>query len=198
MDTNKILFTNEPNDKMKLYKFLHQMKSNEVYVSKNIEATNSSQELAECIRENYDAIDVEEMKHFVLKCLTEKDTRRILLNYELKNLMVETKDIQLNEFKHTAQKVLNRYQSKAGGFDIADSHWEMHDSNSEKFEIYDNEIIFTNSIHESNLKNSETKDFLYHILRILNKISSMIKVSMHLKYYDRDKTYLLMLKCKEN
>ncbi len=193
MDISEYLFASKEGQH-KLYNALQQMDMHRNY---GIQHTNADYILAEHIHNNYDHMSLEEMKHVVLKCLTEKDIRHILLKYELKYIQRKPSCVSLEQFKKIAIKYLHRYQSKAGGFRIGDCDWTIHDTTSRKYTINANEIVFENTINDNELHTRETVEYLEGILRLLNSISSQVVVTLHTKFYDRDKIQLLMLKCKE-
>jgi hypothetical protein len=197
MDIEKHLFdeTQPPKDKLKLYNFLHHIEDHGNYSSNLSQHINT--ELAEIISKKYHLMTPEEMKHIAMRCLSENDVRRILLNYELKNLHREQTDVKLEEFAKIAQRILSRYQCKAGGFYFGDSSWTIHTWTSEKYEIYVNEIVFENTLSSTSLHEHDTTEYLRDILVALNKISTRVKVTIHSKYVDRDKTYVMMIKCRE-
>lgn len=195
MDIEKYLFNENipPTNKNKLYNFLGEIEQNSEYTPK----IEHNIELADFISKNYDTMSKEEMKFFALKCLTEHDLCHILLKYELHNLERKPLNICLKEFSYIASKILFRYQSRAGGFYFGDRTWKMYNITSNKYTIYDNEIIFENTIGANNLHDNETKEFLQGLLLLLNNISTRVKVSIHMKFSDRDKIYTVMLKCCE-
>lgn len=196
MDIEKHLFNNDvlPKDKIKLYNVLSAIENNSSFTP--VRSTGDSQ-LAELINKNYNSMTQEEMKHIALKCLTDTDIKHILLKYELQNLHRVPLDLHLSEFTKIAAKKLLKYQSRAGGFRFGDRIWKIHDSTSKKYHIYDNEIVFENTLDANSLQDHETIEYLNNILQMLNDISKRIKVTIHSKYSDRDKTHIMMLKCKE-
>lgn len=197
MNIEKHLFNDNvlPKDKTKLYNILYCIENNSIFSP--IQG-NKDTDLADLINKNYSSMTPEEMRHIALKCLTDSDIKHILLKYELQNLHREPSDIHLNEFEKIAVKKLLKYQSRAGGFCFGDRIWKIHDSTSKKYHIYDNELVFENTLDANSFQDHETIEYLNDILLVLNEISTRIKVTIHSKYSDRDKIYIMMLKCKEN
>jgi len=192
MDIKKYLFNKK--NQVKVYNLFQQLEKQSIY-NDCIQTTNP--ELSDFLYHNYDSMTLEEKKQIVTKCLTDNGINNILLKFELKNLDIQTKKLNLIEFKKIAIKILERYQSKSGGFCFGHTNWILHDCNSKKINVYENEVIFENTIYENQLHSDETVEFLHDILNILNKISSLIKVSLHTKYHERDKINVLLLKCVE-
>ena len=150
--------------------------------------------LSTFISDNYDKMDIDEMKNIVLKCVTDNGIKHILLDYELSNLKYETKNISLNEFKTKATYFLNRY--KMVGFQFR-NNWILLNNDTTLIQILDNEIIFMNTIDEKSFHSDENAIFLQNIIRLLSRISFRVKVSIHSKFIDRDKIYYVFIKCVE-
>lgn len=174
---------------------LYQIDSHAKYNKNDSEKTCNNENIAEHINKYYNSMTDEEMRAYVVKCMSMKDIKHTLLKYELKYLHREQKNITLRQFAKEADKILSRYQSKAGGFQFGDEKWTKHDSNSKTYIIYDNEIVFENTIHADFLTDAETYEYLQDILLALNEISTNICVTIHKKYSDRDKMYWILLKC---
>lgn len=196
MDIEKHLFTDDisQKEKIKLYNTFSHIENNAIY---SPIPNNKDPLLAELINKNYNSMTSEEMRIIALKCLTDFDIKHILLKYEMKNLPRVPSDIHLHEFKNVAEKILLKYQSKAGGFYFCDRKWKIHDSTSKKYHIYENELVFENTLDANSFQDHETIEYLNDILLALNKISTRVKVTIHSKYLDRDKVYIMMLKCVE-
>lgn len=197
MEIGKRLFDEhiKPKNKVKLYNFLCEIENNGVY---NNRPANSDSDLAKIIYDNYHNMTMDEMRHFVSKCLSDTEVMHILLKYELKNLQYDKTDKSLRTFGKIANKILFRYQSRAGGFQFGDRLWKTYDKTSKKYHLFDNELIFENTIDANSFNDHETIEYIRDILNMLNSIAYNIKVSLHTKYLDRDKTYIMMLKCVEN
>lgn len=196
MDIEKHLFNTNvpPKDKIKLYNILCRIENNSIFIPTS---KNNNTDLAELINKTYNSMTPEEMRYIALKCLTDTDIKHILLKYELQNLQREPSDIPLNEFEKIATKQLLKYQSRAGGFRFGNRIWKLYDSTSKKYHIYNNEIVFENTLDANSFKDHETLEYLNDILLVLNNISTKIKVTIHSKYFYRDKIHIIMLKCKE-
>lgn len=199
MDIENSLFNIEslPHNKIKLHNYLHQIDDAGKYCDKPMSENNNNKELAELIHKNYSSMTPEELKTIALKCLSEINLRHILLKYEITNLQSEPLDIGLNEFSVIAKKLLLRYHGKAGGFNFGEQHWTEHTKTSRKFDLFDDEILYENTLDESKRLDTDTKEYLRNILHVLNNISTNVKVSLHYKFKERDKIYIVMLKCKE-
>lgn len=171
--------------------------SHEKYTTLITKCDNQMYNLAEHIEKYYNSMTKEEMKAVVSKIMTEKDLRRFLMEYEMKNLNIETKDISIEMFRKIAQAKLDRYHYKAGGFCFGNNKWICHDSTSDQYFVDEAAIVFENTLHENYFYDEKAIDFVKDILVILNKISKNIKTTLHWRYSDRDKMYWILLKCRE-
>lgn len=196
------LFKNELSDEKKIdiYNIFVQMNEDSIY-KKMIkeENTENSNDVSNFIYDNYEKMNIEEMKQLVSKCLTDNGMRYILLNYELKNLKNETKNMSLHEFERIAIKLISRYHWKAGGF-LFKNYWIAMNENTKNeniIDIHKNELIFMNTISEDDLHGDETVEYMQHIVRILTRISYRVRVSIHSKFSDRDKMNYVFIKCVE-
>jgi hypothetical protein len=178
--------------KHKKLKLLYQMDELNNYKNKYV----NDAELAEFISKNFHSMSEEEMKHVALKCLNENGLKGILLEYEMKNLQIKPIQMQFKQFVRNANKILNRYQCKAGGFLFGNEKWKIHDYTSKKYYVKENEICFENSISVDFMVDSETISYLQNILKILNSIAVNISVSCHEKFSNRDKIFWIIFKCR--
>ena len=153
--------------------------------------------IATILNKYYDTMTPEEMRVIVTKCMSEKEMRTILLKHELKFYTEEPKTLSLEIFTQNVSKLLKRYQSRAGGFLFEDNEWSVYDANSRKYDLYENEVLFENTIHKDYIKNLECAEFLSLILKKLNQMTNNIKVTLHSYLADRDQVYFVILKCCE-
>lgn len=102
----------------------------------------------------------------------------------------------MTTFIRKAKKIFHRYQSRAGGFHFGDIIWSCYKYPSKKYKLNSDEVVFSNTLHEDFVKDRETLEYLQNLRRILDSISKNIRVSIHQKFYPRDATYLIILKCK--
>lgn len=130
------------------------------------------------------------------KILSSKDIIRNLLQYEIKYFTPITKSkMNKKEFMNEAISLLNRYQSKGGGFKLEDYKWAIHTRPSLDYvNIQDNEIYFENSMSVY-LSNSET-EFLDNLVRILNSLADNVRVRM--RSYEKDEVLWFVIKCTIN
>lgn len=189
------------NQSMKLYNLEHQFDMRNIYnkLIKTNDTTETKEVISKYLSNHYDDMTLEEMKTILHKCISENGMRHILLKYEMKNLYTTKTSVNINlpEYRILAQRVLNRYQSKAGGYAFNDTKWREYDHTAKKHTIYTNEIVYENTISENEIRNSETVEFLQDLLNILNKISGCIKATIHTKYYPRDLMYRVFIKCTQ-
>lgn len=127
------------------------------------------------IANNFNKMDIDEMKYLVLKCLSEQDYKRILLEYELLHYPCNQQDIvlTLDEFIKRAKKILNRYQSKGGGYKLEDIEWTIYEENDS--------VYFENTIDSKLINDDELNVYFDKILEKLNELSMNIQVELILE-----------------
>lgn len=157
------------------------------------------EDLANYIQNNYDTMDTIELYKTALKCLSEHDIRRILLNHELIYYKeTNNKKMTLDEFGKKAMIILNRYQSKAGGFLLEDNNWRLYkhedtdntNTNTNTYrrhEVMKNEIVFENTFDITDFDDLETEVFLKRIVNRLQMIGSNIDVELRFITDEKDK-----------
>lgn len=150
---------------------------------------------AEQIHQYFDKMTNEEMKTWVVKCLTPNQMKKILLQHELNYYTARKQNMDLKQFCVDAQKILDRYQYRAGGFQFEDSKWLLHDYTSKQYHILQNEIVFENTVCKDDIKNPEIINFIGLLLKQLNNISNYVNVKLHWYYAKRDMIYYALLKC---
>lgn len=157
--------------------------------------TSMSQERGEYIHKNLDMMNEQELLMIISKCISKNRLKQMLLQYELKNWIPPKKKMTLNEFAKMAHKILYRYQSRAGGFMIEDREWTLHKHGSNKYNLKKNEILFENTLSDDYRTDKETREYLFDIISLLNKLSDNITVSLHNMVSERDTIQWLMIKC---
>lgn len=178
----------------KLHQFAYNLNNYDIpqHTSEQFDKSN----VAEYINKYYNNMTVEEMKYFLPKCIDENEMRRIILGYELKFFTITPIKMSLKTFARETQKILLRYQHKAGGFCFDDHIWKMYDCTSTKYHLNETELLFENTIHEDFVRDSECSNYLLMLINKLNMLSTNIKVSIHSNYLKRDQIYCIVLKCK--
>lgn len=154
-----------------------------------------SPEMGEYIHKYFDMMNEQELLMIATKCISKNKLKQILLQYELKNWIPLKKKMTINEFAKIAQKLLHRYQSRAGGFMIEDREWTLHKHGSNKYNLRKNEILFENTLSDDYRTDKETREYLFDIILLLNKLSDNITVSLHNMVSERDTIQWLMIKC---
>lgn len=165
---------------MKHYHHLHQIEQCKNYNNKIHKMKNDDKNtLAEYIHNNYDKLDETEMKIIVLKCLDQNSIKKILLSFELENYQeLPVENMSLTDFTIKAQKILQRYQCRAGGFNVEDIEWIIHKVGSIDHEVMDNEILFVNTIAVCDEEDDELEEYLNNIIKRLNSIAKNIIVEI--------------------
>jgi hypothetical protein len=141
---------------------------------------------------------LEDIVPIVHKCLSEKEMKHIILRHELKFLKIQSKDMTLDQFKKEVVCVLKRYQHCAGGFNMDDSEWIIHDKTSKNYTVYETELIFENTLHMDYKTDVECSEYMELLINRLNMIALNIVVSIHTYLSERDQIYYILLKCKDN
>lgn len=201
MDINTYLSSGNQSleEKDKIFNLFQTLENYKKYntVKNDIPSSQKQNSILCCaVNENFDKMSDEELKYVVTKCMNIDEMKKIILGYELRNIKIIPENMTLGQFGLCANNYLRRYQFKAGGFTLGDN-WKMHDKKSKKYKLHDNELVFENTVHENYIHVQETYDFLANIIKLLNSITKNIKVTMHTKFYERDRTHLLILKCVE-
>jgi hypothetical protein len=135
------------------------------------------QTLAKYIHDNYHKMDESEMKHIVTKFLDINDVKDILICFEFNNYKVESKLMTLDEFIPIALNTFKKYY-RAGGYFLEDRDWITHKSDSKRFDVSANEVMFQNTVNKLDV--DDCNDFLERIVEILNNTASNIDVTFDL------------------
>jgi hypothetical protein len=132
-------------------------------------------ELAKFIYEDYDKMDDAQRRSHVLKCLTDEDCKRILLEYELSRYHVtpSKEDLSMEEFEAEALKILSKYQSKGGGYKLEDTEWTIIRDESDE-----DTIIFQNTMDKWFVDDEETNSYLDRIAERLGSIAGNMTVEV--------------------
>lgn len=160
---------------MKIYNLKHIIEKHSNYMLKN---KSNDKELTNYIHDNYEKMSFEEMKNIVTKCMTQNDVKKILLEYDFYNYdcTIDKKTyMSLSQVKYAVEKILNRYQSKAGGFKIEDTVWSYHNNESYQYTIKNYKIMFENTINKIDILDIETKKYLTRLELIFNNLAENIK-----------------------
>ena len=140
-----------------------------------------------------DNLSIIEMRKLVSTCLSDEGVKYIINRYDLSNRSYGEDNLTLQQFAECAKKILKKYKS----MELSDNEWTYYDSNCTKYDLFENEAIFENTIHANFINDNETHYYLKHIVRLLNTISNNVSVTIHKKYCERDKIYIIMIKCVE-
>jgi hypothetical protein len=153
--------------------------------------------LASLINKNINKFSKKEKEIFLIKCLSEGEMDNLLLKYELENFLPDKLKINcFKDFINTASQLLNRYQSKAGGYLIEDNEWIIHKNDSKDYEISINQVVFENSVSIENIRDYDTINFLKKILLLLKRLSNNINVSEEFIKSKKDGIVWILFKCE--
>jgi hypothetical protein len=159
----------------------------------NIKQNKTDLQLAKFLHDNN--LSEEEQRCFVAKCLTPIEIKKILLKYELDNYKPPAQDCNLKQFAKIAMNLLNRYQSKAGGFDFEDVDWTMHDKSSSDYKLKKEDVWFENSVNKMYRDDEDTLNFLDKMKDMLASINPKIKVAYEI-HGDKN-TCVVFIKCEK-
>lgn len=194
-------FQNEENNKkeIKHYNLLHMIDINNNYGIEKLSDEEERSQLAQYIHNNFDKMDDVEMQRLVLKCLSITRIKQILLEYELENLKPSNimASLTLTEFIPLATKILNRYQSKAGGFCFEDNIWTLHTMQSADITLNEYTIIFENSIDKYDVDDFKTEKYISDIVYLLDNIAENIRVDVHYMKAKKDKLFLVHIRAQD-
>ena len=179
---------------MRYYKHLHYINNNNIKTKNNKNNKNAS-----FLNKNLKKMNLEEKKSFLFKCVDEKTINKLLLKFELENLIPKTNNnLTLKEFSKLAKNIINRYQYNAGGYQLEDKEWNFYDTNSEDYSLDNNEILLENSIYEDNINDSETTGFIDNLTNLLNKLSDNIDVKYEMVKSKKESLVWTLIKCTKN
>ncbi len=180
--------------RMEKYIKQHEAEANQNYGYMDFEehATPTNKALAKNIHKNFNAMSSDGLKNTVIKCMTEKQIKKIIMEFELRHYRPVSKgDMSLEKFIKKALRVLSRYQCKAGGYYIEDTKWTVHRSNSDDYEVEDYQTLLVNSIDIKDHEDNETIEYMKNIVEYLNCLSDNIEVEQDV--YDPEKYDIIWL-----
>lgn len=133
----------------------------------------SSKDMGSYIYENYYKMDESEKKIICNKIISIYDLNKILLKYEIDNLVFDEKISDTHELIITIDKLLKKYHYKAGGFLFEDNIWRLYDvvSGQKKYDLKPNEYIFDNSIKAIDVEDSECYTFVNSLVSLFSRLT---------------------------
>jgi hypothetical protein len=166
----------------------------------NISKTNDTNNiLANILMDKFDTMNYEEKKYYVTKCLSPESIDSLLLRYELINRKNIPKEMTFREFLNETTKILQRYQSRAGGDYFEDIDWCIHLPNnlSNRYEIYDNEIYFENTIHVDRYNElfGDNNNYMKNIMNVIKNLATNFDAEFYTYLKNRDRIYYCVIKC---
>ena len=179
---------------MEEYAKLHKLEACKNYGHNKDEIIDDNKiKLASYIHNNFsDDTEPNTMKDTLLKCMTIKQMKKILYEYELKYYKLKDQGTSsLEEFKEQAEKIIKRYQWKGGGYYIEDIEWTVYThatsdgfQNNSTYTVKDNQILFENSVHNLNAHDNDTINYMNRLVSRLNNLASNIEVEY--EFYNND------------
>ena len=175
------------------YNFLCQLDQLSNYGLDHDTKESKIDDLANYLHQNYNNMDEVEKSKIILKCLEPKDINKILLKYEFTHYKIVPETcLTLTEFEKEANKIIARYQWKAGGYLIEDSAWVIHKSDSKKYDVKKYEILFENTLDSSDIGDEETDFFIDRLLDHLNSLCTNITVEFRQRDTNKKTVKLLL------
>jgi len=141
------------------------------------------------------SITNEEIRNLAHRLMTDKMAKFIVFSHMLENYHPKTKNLTMDEFIKEAQKIFIYFQNSGGGFSIEDTNWQIKTSKDKKYKLKENEIMFINSISQSDINDCETELYVNNIIRILNELATNIKVEYRLNE-GTNKIFWILIKCR--
>lgn len=156
----------------------------------------NTDEISKYIHTNFKKMNHTEKCKLLMKCLSEHKIDKELLLYEMEYYKPKKDNtINLNQYAQYAQKLLSRYQWKAGGFKIEDKEWEIYTpDNQTKYHVKNNQLLMENSIARGNEKHKDFNQFMDNIVRILSNVSDNISVNYKCYECKKDSIVWIILK----
>ena len=143
------------------------------------------------VHNNLDSMDKEEMIYHVSKILSFNKMKKILLEYELTNYKLESRNLDLEQFTKIAIGVLHKYGILCS---MLEDKWIIITENdvSEDYNVKKNEVLFENTVFKGNVNDSITLDYLDKLVTRLNSISTRIKSKCVIEK-DRNDIYCVLI-----
>ena len=184
--TEKLKEYDDKINEMTMYDNLHRLQS----ISDDDDNDQDLSDIASYIHKNYITMDDNEMGHILLRCISNREVRKELLNIEFKHYIPNMKyNLTLNEFSHEARPFLNRFLLTTIGSTFEDVKWTFRNHNSKKYKLNENQIVF--DITSKNIPGYNS--LIYDLEKILNGICDVIIVKLHI--VRRQSTNILAFKC---
>jgi hypothetical protein len=171
----------------KLYNILSDIDKNGDYSKSNMKTPDP--EDINYLHDNYHNMDINDKYMMLRKLVPETQINAILLRIEMANYEPTKKVTNLEDFMKLTNKILTRYQHKAGGFRFEDDLWLIGNRGFD--------IILSNSLSEVNY-DRETTEYMEMLTRILNKLSDNINVKFRFNHARKDRIIWAELVIKDD
>lgn len=145
MKINMALFATKYDAGKDLKKYNHYQYLDSMSDKPDETVTDTKRELATYIHNNYHKMDESEMARIIPKLLDTNDMKDLLMNFEFNNYKHDSKDMTMNEFINFTLNMFKRYY-RVGGYFMEDKDWIVHKSDSKKFDIPKNSVMFLNTL----------------------------------------------------
>ena len=176
------------------YNLLHSLEYYKNYANKKKHNTKKNKNLANYIKNNFTTMDEIELRKMALTCLSVNECKKIVLNHELTYYESNpTNNMTLDAFIKHAYYILNRYQSKAGGFLMEDIEWTLFTNDTTKYDVHENEILFENTISLCDFEDMETMEFLHKLEKRLGYVAKNIKINLRSHIDEKNKLVYILL-----
>lgn len=129
--------------------------------------------------------------------MSRKQKIRDLLRYHMNNKNIKNSIDNIQDAAQLTKTILDTYHYKAGGYNFEDCGWNMHTSTSKLFKIDDMSVVFSNSIREELLNDTESLKFLINIINFIERqLSSNLKINWKKKYDENREMWWILITIK--
>jgi hypothetical protein len=122
-----------------------------------------------------------------------------ILRYHMNNRKVTGSVDNIHDATKLVKTILDTYHYKAGGYNFEDCVWNVHTAKSRLFKVSHKSVIFSNSMRDGLLNDTESLKFLINIVKFIKRqLGSNFKINWK-KIYDDDREiwWILITVCHE-
>lgn len=150
---------------------------------------------AKLLHDNCDKMDNENIKNYVVKCLSKEECANIVYDYILTNYMAKSKKYNnIKEFTNDVLYYLNNYQTKMINVMLEDEEWIVYNHESTEYNLDKNQVLFENTIDRQDTNDRITMDYINKLVNFLNNLSKNINVTLNIN--NKCATNIVCIKCK--
>ena len=218
---NSIKFFN-PTDNLKLNNkdmtYIHKQLSGEIEIIENkiledikkyqIEydinnITNTKEQQIE-LSTNINNVTEQEINSHLLKNMTLNEKKSILLrkilnnNKMLKKNVIPSDNISMKQYIKICKNILNVYKGKKITNVIEDDTWILHNSESKKYPLNKDEILFENTVSLAYISDNLLIEYLENLIIYINNMVQNFKAKFKIIESRNDGVGFVVILCKKN